>query len=98
MREPWIKVWSKNKKQSLGFKRDGDLYYLTASKHHGKEGSNAIAMQALQKGDIVNLNLAHTLLGHPGKALFDQTIKLVGWKMTGKVKTCEACANAKAVA
>ena len=69
---PWIKVWSKNKKQSLDFKRDGDLYYLTASKRQGHEGSTNIAMQALQKGETVNVNLAHALLGHPGKALFDQ--------------------------
>ena len=74
-------MWSKNKKQSLNFKKDGDLYYLTASKRQGQEGNKNIAMQALQKGDIVNVNLAHTLLGHPGKALFDQTIKLVGWKL-----------------
>jgi hypothetical protein len=42
MTEPWIKVWSK--KQSLDFKRDGDLYYLTASKRQGEGGNNAIAM------------------------------------------------------
>jgi hypothetical protein len=74
MTEPWIKVWSKNKKECLDFKRDGDLYYLMASKRQGEGGNSAIAMQALQKGDTVNINLAHTLLGHPGKALFDQTI------------------------
>ena len=65
MTEPWIKVWSKNKKQSFNFKKDEDLYYLTASKRQGQEGNEAIAMQALQKGDIVNVSLAHKLLGHP---------------------------------
>jgi hypothetical protein len=90
-----IKVWSIDKKQHLAFKREGSLYYLLAKPTKGKE---AIMQTTLQKGSTVDRNVAHILLGHLGHTLLEKTAKLIGWKLSGELRTCDACAKAKAIA
>ena len=55
-------------------------------------------MSTLQKGNKVDINDAHTVLGHIGKALLEKTAKEIGWELIGTLRTCDACAKAKAVA
>lgn len=46
----------------------------------------------------MEINKAHPVLGHLGKNLLEKTAKEIGWELTGTLKTCDACAKAKAVA
>ena len=95
-----IKVWSRYDKHYLRFEREGNLYYLTASPRRlsGDEEETAMSMSTLQKGNKVDINDAHTVLGHIGKALLEKTAKEIGWELIGTLRTCDACAKAKAVA
>jgi hypothetical protein len=95
MTQPAIKMWNKDKTDFLKFGREGSLYYPNAKPR--KETENAV-MQVIQKNGTVNVNNAHALLRHPGRAILEKLAKLIGWKLTGSVKTCDACAKAKAVA
>ena len=80
-----IKVWSRDDKHYLQFEREGNLYYLTASPRHlsGDEEETAMSMSTLQKGNKVDINDAHTVLGHIGKALLEKTAKEIRWELIG---------------
>ena len=80
-----IKVWSRNDKHYLRFEREGNMYYLTASPCHlsDYEEETAMLMSMLQKGNKVDINDAHTVLGHIGKALLDKMAKEIGWELIG---------------
>ena len=71
-----------------------------ASPHHlsDNEEEAAMSMSTLQKGNKVDINDTHTVLGHIGNALLEKMAKEIGWELTGILRTCDACAKAKAVA
>jgi Reverse transcriptase (RNA-dependent DNA polymerase)/gag-polypeptide of LTR copia-type len=47
-------------------------------------------------GTKININTAHTLLGHMSEAITRETCKLYGWEVIGKLDVCEDCGKAKA--
>jgi hypothetical protein len=51
-----------------------------------------------KKLDSVDINRAHELCNHPGKTKLREMAKVFGWKLTGVLKACSACAKVKATA
>ena len=49
----------------------------------GDEEETAMLMSTLQIGNKVDINDAHTVLGHIGKALLEKTAKEIGWQLIG---------------
>ena len=46
--------------------------------------------------DTMDINLMHEILGHPHLRIVNRTAKGMGIKLTGELKSCHACALAKA--
>jgi hypothetical protein len=51
-----------------------------------------------QKLEPVDINCAHELCNHPGETKLREMARVFRWKLTGVLKTCSACAKAKATA
>jgi len=51
-----------------------------------------------KKEEIVNINRAHEILGHPGITVMHEQAKAYKWKLTGTLKPCDPCSKAKATA
>jgi hypothetical protein len=52
-------------------------------------GASAIR---LEKGESMDINNLHEILGHCGKASARLTAKALGYEVTGKFEVCEPCA------
>jgi hypothetical protein len=48
--------------------------------------------------ESIDINRAHELCNHPGEMKLKEFARVFGWKLTGVLKACEACAKAKATA
>ena len=70
-----IKVWSLDKKMHLKFERKENLYYLKASP---RDTSDDTVMSVDGKVTKVDINKAHTVLGHLGTNLLEKTAKEIG--------------------
>jgi hypothetical protein len=89
----------------LCFVRDfhDDLYYMEmriiptndANDTEQRAEERALNASASQSTSI-DINVAHCLLGHPGENKLCMTAKAFSWRLTGVLKFCDACEQAKA--
>lgn len=62
-----------------------------------KRANGEVHGAALGEGTEMNINRAHTLLGHKSEDSTRKTAKQLGWRITrGSLKPCESCAISKA--
>jgi hypothetical protein len=51
-----------------------------------------------QRLESVDINRAHELCNQPGEMKLQEMARVFGWKLTGVLKSCSACAKAKVTA
>jgi hypothetical protein len=56
---------------------------------------DAMANMMLDRGKTIDINVLHSVLGHPSQDITKQTAQYYGWKITGTFKPCSNCQTAK---
>ncbi len=57
--------------------------------------TDAMANVMLDRGKTIDINVLHSVLGHPSEEITKQTAQYYGWKITGTFKPCSNCQTAK---
>ncbi|KAI2489964.1 PIF1-like helicase [Fragilaria crotonensis] len=70
------------------------LYYLIGTRT--VKADNNLLVNSLTAPVILDINIAHGLLGHPDTRTVTAMATKHGWTLTGTVKPCGSCALAKA--
>jgi hypothetical protein len=57
--------------------------------------TDVMANLMLERGKTIDINVLHSVLGHPSQDIAKQTAQYYGWKITGTFKPCSNCQTAK---